>query len=472
MTKSRGVGMRFIKQVWVLLAVASAVVGAVPAGASVIQPSGPADNGPIFFDVYDAVARSEDIYRVNPDGTGLTNLTKDFPGAVDPYVTPDGTRVYFTLPFDPFNPFQDESSTLYSMRPDGTEKLPVPNSRGASHPSVAGGHLVYQRCSLGGGINCRPWRAELDGSAARPLTPVGVAGTSPNLSPDGTRVAYIKRTSGPYDYPQVRVGIVRTLDPAPGAPAETQVTGPSDLGWYSDLSWSRDGLGLVGVVYLAFGVTPPSTPRLAFMASDGSAWQALPWAGQGLRDITISPDGQRFVGAGPARVDDAGNEVGEVRVTGVGGSADQIVFTRFMTATTRLSWSVPTPPLPPLPAAGDGAVESVVPGKDGASLVVTVRTRRAGRVVVQGSAGGPAVTASLSNAAPRLQLRARGKVFAGPATTRMKTVRIVLKAAAPDRERLRALLARGVSIDVLATFLTRKGGERVRHRTVHVRAKR
>ena len=156
---------------------------------------------------------------------------------------------------------------------------------------------------------------------------------------------------------------------------------------------------------------------------------------------------------------------------GVDGTGDHLVNTGINTQTLRLSWSVPTPALRPLPPAPDGTVESVVPGTNGTSLVVTLRSRRARTVIAQGFTLG-AATASLSETAPRIALHATRKLLPEKASSRTKIIRLVLKAKAADRARVRSLLAGGVAVDVRVAFLTRKGGERVRHRTVRIRTAR
>lgn len=452
------------------MAVALSVVGAIPAGAAVIHPSADVENGPIFFDMYNEAEGGMDIYRMNPDGTGITNLTEDFPSASSPSVTPDGKRVYFSVVFDTLNPYGD-SLMLYSMRPNGTEKLPVSSSREASYPSVAGDRLVYQRCNFFQ-WTCRPWTSKLDGTGARPLGEAGVEDNLPSVSPDGTRVVYSKRISGRYDFPQVTLGMVETVDSPSGNPLVTQLPSANQLGWVYGLSWSHDGVVLVGISSPVFLPTVQSASMPYLIAPDGSGVEALPWGdGKRLEALAISPDGRWLVGGGVAGEVSPLQQIRELRMIGVDGTGDHVVNTGINTQTLRLSWSVPTPALPPLPSAPDGTVESVVPGKNGTSLVVTLRTRRARTVIAQGFTLG-AATASLSAAAPRIALHPTGRVLPDEASSRTKVVRLVLKAKAADQARVRSLLARGVAVDVRVAFLTRKGGERVRQRTVRIRTAR
>lgn len=89
-----------------------------------------------------------DIYRMNPDGSGVENLTRT-PGWYDDLaVTPDGRTVIFegTLSFDPWT-----------------------------------------------GSNCptQVWRIGADGSGLRKVTTDGCSGM-PRLSPDGRMVAYLR----------------------------------------------------------------------------------------------------------------------------------------------------------------------------------------------------------------------------------------------------------------------------------------
>src|SRR2546421_171659 len=59
------------------------------------------------------------VYTVNPDGTGLTNLTSDFSQAGAPDWSPDGKRIAFYGSPDP------STLELYSMNSDGTDRVPL-----------------------------------------------------------------------------------------------------------------------------------------------------------------------------------------------------------------------------------------------------------------------------------------------------------------------------------------------------------
>ena len=104
------------------IAIAAALATALavlPAGAA--EATFPGDNGKIAFSGRMPTDTSNEIYTVNPDGSGLTRLT-DSPGAdTDPTWSPDGTKIVFASERDSTRPECGLFCTeIYSMNADGS----------------------------------------------------------------------------------------------------------------------------------------------------------------------------------------------------------------------------------------------------------------------------------------------------------------------------------------------------------------
>src|SRR5207253_11202400 len=79
--------------------------------------------GRIVFSSFDNASTS-DIYSINPDGSGLTNLTStpsDFEQM--PSFSRDGAKIVFRRGFDPVSAME-----LYTMNADGSGVTWVPNN--------------------------------------------------------------------------------------------------------------------------------------------------------------------------------------------------------------------------------------------------------------------------------------------------------------------------------------------------------
>lgn len=118
------------------------------------------------------------IYAVNPDGTGLTQLTNTPTGEYSPVPSPDGKLIAF---------HSDDAAPSRVMNSDGSGQRPLTGCStlraGAWSPDSS--KLV---CEVGyeGGLAV----ADAAGGAVTPLTP---SGRYPTWSPDGRTIAFIDR---------------------------------------------------------------------------------------------------------------------------------------------------------------------------------------------------------------------------------------------------------------------------------------
>jgi len=143
---------------------------------------------------------SQEIFLINADGTGLTQLTANVGGTSDavlPTWSPDGSRIAF-IGFTPTG----QQDNLYSIAVDGTGLLrlsgPAPNCPQTNRPawidwqpdwSPDGTRIAFLRPDDCGTNGIPLMLMNADGSNLVDITPAGVAELlSPAWSPDGTQI--------------------------------------------------------------------------------------------------------------------------------------------------------------------------------------------------------------------------------------------------------------------------------------------
>jgi Tol biopolymer transport system component len=254
----------------------AALVGACLAAlvlATSAHAAFPGTNGKIAFQSSDGT--DSEIYVVNPDGSGETQLTSNTAQDSRPSWSPDGTKILFLSN-------RTGQFAVYVMNADGSGQTQLtfpPSGQDDNRPgwSPDGMKIVFGR----GNIFSRPcsnaiWIANADGLAATQITPTGDCSYDPDWSPDGALIALIHKYD--LDFPDE----LWTMKPD-----GTQLTQLSHLDGYGEgPSWSPDGRRI------AWGVDAAGAEGLHVINRDGTG--EMQAGDTGLRySPAWSPDGNK-----------------------------------------------------------------------------------------------------------------------------------------------------------------------------------
>ncbi|MCO6509427.1 MAG: PD40 domain-containing protein [Aridibacter famidurans] len=161
-------------------------------------PHPSADGSRIVFQS-NRTGRNE-IFVMNPDGSGLRQIT-DGPGAShSPKFSPDGSKIAFSG-------YVDGNSDIYTMNADGTGRKRLTQHPGDdSHPSWSsdGRRIVFNSARTTPDLSVE-WQYQIheifsiaaEGGDLRQHTRCNSVCTYGSFSPDGTRIAYRKMVDAP-----------------------------------------------------------------------------------------------------------------------------------------------------------------------------------------------------------------------------------------------------------------------------------
>ncbi|TCO61100.1 PxKF domain-containing protein [Actinocrispum wychmicini] len=233
------------------LAAVVSVVAAVPA-----QAAFPGDNGKIYF------VESSTIFSMNPDGSGVTTVTRGLNSSA-PRVSADGTKVAF-LKYAGGPNFQ-----VHTMNPDGTGVTQLTSGAGADGRSLAwspdGTKLVYRP---GGTLTV------INADGTNPVS-LGVNGSEPNWSPDGTKIVYNAS------------GAINTINP--DGTGQTTLASTPGVTYFAP-NWSPDS---TKITFTAFSFDPLGN-HVFTMNADGSNQTNISTENNDRASVW-SPDGTKIL---------------------------------------------------------------------------------------------------------------------------------------------------------------------------------
>ncbi len=247
------------------------------------------DGKTILFES-DRTGNSE-IYTMNPDGTGIEQLTFNEYNDDSPVWSPDGKYIAFAS-------VRDGDSEIYLMDRNGQNQKRLTKSAGDdSHPKFSpdGNRIIFNSArtttdlSLDWGKQTHEiFSMNIDGSDIKQLTSNKTVTTYPSFSPDGKKIVFRKVIAGPgfnWDLStNTRNSEVFVMDTASGQ--QINLSGnPAYDGWPV---WTPNGR----VVFASNRNGIPSRSALYIVNADGTGLKQITDSKYSYNQHSISPDGK------------------------------------------------------------------------------------------------------------------------------------------------------------------------------------
>jgi len=211
-----------------------------------------------------------DIYLVNSDGTGTTQLTNDPAVDVDVSWSPNGRQLAFESSRD------GVLSEIYVMNADGSDPTRLTtdpaNDRNPKW-SPFGDGIAFESNRDG---DFELYLMHADGSAVTPLTDNGFTDSDPAWSPDAARIAFQTDRDGNAE--------IYVMDADGSGPTRLTNNADGDV----NPAWSPDG------TKIAFESDRDGNHEIYVMNADGSGQTRLTTNGARDSDPVWSPDGSRI----------------------------------------------------------------------------------------------------------------------------------------------------------------------------------
>lgn len=247
-----------------------------------MQPTATVSNRPQFegtIAFYSDMAGNPDIYVIQADGTGLTQLTDDPAFDDSPDLSPSGTRVVFlSARNDPDPQFPNFKYDIYVVNIDGTGLTQLTATEaGEDHPSWSPdeSRILFDADYDGDGFY-EMYSMAADGTDLVRLTTGAHNDQFGEYSPDGEQIAFSSDRSGNWD--------IYKMDTDGG----NQVALTDYDQWALFPTWSPDGQWIIFVV-----MVPGSGRSNIFGVDvDGGNLARETWGSGYNENPTFSPDGQ------------------------------------------------------------------------------------------------------------------------------------------------------------------------------------